>query len=577
MPHSFDRALFLAACALLAAPLAGQDCPFELVDVSTSGVQGNSGCWRPRVSGNGRFVTFESYANNLVPGDTNGMEDVFLRDLLSKTTERVNVGPNGEQSTGFSVQGDINYDGRYVAFVTWTGFDPQDQDGLRDIYLRDRQLLTTEWISVPMFPGGNTGESQMPSISADGRYVAFVSNGDGIVPGDGNGAADVFLRDRVLGTTVLISQSTQGVIGDWYSSFPSISADGLLVAFLSQAQNFHPSATVFGKWHLYLRDVVAGTTTALDLNASGRVGNGSALAPISMSADGQRVAFFSQATNLELVGNPGKPSLGGPFVWISGLGLVGAQAPKLHTYGGGGEYCTLSQDGRFITFEAGTDDWVAGDPTPDFASFLHDLVTGVTSTVAAIGPAAYANADAELPRISWDGSTIAFVSQATNLVPGTIPILGEHVFVRICDPTQGMTYCYPIQSPTGCLPALVAKGKPSATQGSGHTLDLADTVSGQVGIFLYGTSGSSAITWNGGNLCVAPPFVRMPASATGGTPPPAVDCTGAFSTDFNAWIASGVDPTLVPGAPVYAQAWVRDPSHPSGSLLSDAAAFVIGP
>lgn len=550
---------------------------FELVDVSTNGVQGNgSGRW-PRVSGDGRYVTFRSFANNLVPGDTNGQPDVFLRDLVGKTTERVNIGPNGEQSWDFSEQGDINYDGRYVAFVTWTGFDPQDQDGMRDIYLRDRQLGTTEWISVPMAPGGNTGEGQMPSISADGRYVAYVSNGDGIVPGDNNGAADVFLRDRVLATTVLISQSNQGVIGDWYSSFPSISADGRLVAFLSQAQNFHPSATIFGKWHLYLRDLIAGTTTALDLNSLGRLGNGSVYAPISLSADGLRIAFFTQASDLELAGYPGKPSFGGPLVWIAGKGIVMAQAPKHHTYGAGGEHCTLSQDGRFISFESAGDEWVAGDPTNDFATFLHDLETGVTSQIAADGPAGYANDASELPWISWDGSTIAFVSQATNLVAGTIPILGEHVFVRICDPTQGMTYCYPTQSPAGCLPALVAKGQSSATLGSGHTLDLSDAVNGQVGIFIYGTGGPSAVSWNGGHLCVAPPFIRMPVSPTGGTPPPAVDCTGSSSSDFNAWIATGADPTLVAGTPVYAQAWVRDPSHPAGALLSDAAAFVVGP
>jgi Tol biopolymer transport system component len=518
--RSWDRTLLLAVGALLAAPLAAQDCKFELVDVSTNGLQGNAYARYPRVSGDGRFVTFESSANNLVAGDTNQQVDLFLRDLVAKSTERVNVGPNGEQATGWTQQGDINHDGRYVLFATETSFFPQDQDGLRDIYLRDRQLGTTEWISVPMLPGGNTGESQMPSISADGRYVAYVSNGDGIVPGDNNGAADVFLRDRVLATTVLVSQSNQGVIGDWFSSFPSISADGRTVAFLSQAQNFHPSAIHFGIWHVYLRDIVQGTTTALDLNASSRVGNGEALAPITMSADGQRVAFFSKASDLDIVGNPGKPSLGGPFVWISGLGIVATEAPKHHGYGGGGEHCALSGDGRFITLEAGTDDWVAGDPTPDFASFLHDLLTGVTSTVGATGPAGYANSDCELPRISWDGSTIAFVSQATNLVAGTIPILGEHVFVRICDPTQGMTYCYPTQSPAGCLPALVAKGQSSATLGSGHTLDLSDAVNGQVGIFIYGTGGPSAVSWNGGHLCVAPPFIRMPVSPTGGTPPP---------------------------------------------------------
>ena len=149
--------------------------------------------------------------------------------------------------------------------------------------------------------------------------------------------------------------------------------------------------------------------------------------------------------------------------------------------------------------------------------------------------------------------------------------------MRVCDPAAGVTYCYPSSGPSGCLPALVAEGTPSASLGAGHTLELGDAVNGQVGLFLYGTSGSSAVDWNGGYLCVAPPFIRMPASPTGGTPPPAVDCSGGFATDFNAWIASGVDPTLAPGTPVFVQAWVRDPSHPAGALLSDAAAFVVGP
>jgi Tol biopolymer transport system component len=169
----------------------------ERVSLGPGGVQGNEQSSGPAISADGRFVAFQSAASNLVPGDTNGAQDIFVRDRQTGTTRRVSVGPGGVQTNAEASSGvpAISADGRFVAFESdATNLVPGDTNGAIDVFVRDRQTGTTRRISVG--PGGVQGNSDSggPAISADGRFVAFVSNASNLVPGDSNARFDVFVR-----------------------------------------------------------------------------------------------------------------------------------------------------------------------------------------------------------------------------------------------------------------------------------------------------------------------------------------------------------------------------------------------
>lgn len=145
-------------------------------------------------------------------------------------------------------------------------------------------------------------------------------------------------------------------------------------------------------------------------------------------------------------------------------------------------------------------------------------------------------------------------------------------------PAAGSIYCTSQPNSLGCTPAIDFQGVPSASAGTGFDVTASGLLNNQFGILFYGTTGANDHPFHGGTLCVAPPIVRTPVQSSGGTAPPFLDCTGAFSFDLNAWIAAGHDPGLIPGTQVWAQYWSRDPfSAPFGDNLTNAVTFVITP
>jgi Tol biopolymer transport system component len=222
------------------------------VSVASGGGQGNGFSLQPSISGDGRYVTFESDATNLVAGDTNAANDIFMRDRQAGSTVRVSLGSGGAQGDGPSFQSAISSDGRHVAFFSEatnlvagdtnnscdTDGDTQSDDNCPDVFLRDIQSAVTERVSVNSAGGEGNGLSDYPALSGDGRYVAFFSEAANLVPGDTNGAADVFVRDRTLGNTMRVSvNSTGGQAEGGISTTPALSADGRFVAFYSRATN----------------------------------------------------------------------------------------------------------------------------------------------------------------------------------------------------------------------------------------------------------------------------------------------------------------------------------------------------
>ena len=208
------------------------------VSVDSAGAEGSSNSFEPSISGDGRYVAFVSLASNLVAGDINGSDDIFVHDTVTMTTTRVSVDSAGVEGSSNSFEPSISGDGRYVAFVSLaSNLVAGDTNGSDDIFVHDTVTMTTTRVSVDSAGVEGSSNSFEPSISGDGRYVAFVSQASNLVGGDFNGSNDIFVHDTVTVTTTRISVDSAGVEGSSNSFEPSISRDGRYVAFVSLASN----------------------------------------------------------------------------------------------------------------------------------------------------------------------------------------------------------------------------------------------------------------------------------------------------------------------------------------------------
>ncbi len=273
------------------------------MSVGIEGAEADSDSYNPSLSSDGRYVAFESNADNLVPDDTNGGTDVFVFDRQTGITERVSVSSDGAQANQQSSYSNITPDGRYISFYSYaTNLVEGDTNSRVDIFVRDRQSNTTERVSL------NTDGNQVvdrdsfdPSISSDGRYITFRSASDEFVSGDTNNAQDIFVRDRQAGTTERVSVSSSGVEGANDSSDGSISADGRFVVYRSDASNLVGGDTN-GTTDIFLFDRNTHTTILVSVSGTGIVGNYPSYSG-SISPDGSTVVFNSQSSNL--ISDPG--------------------------------------------------------------------------------------------------------------------------------------------------------------------------------------------------------------------------------------------------------------------------------
>lgn len=273
----------------------------ERVSVSSSGAQGNGDSNDPSISANGRYVVYKSNASNLVAGDTNGTWDVFIYDRQTKQTERATVSSNGTQANDTSdfFRPVVSGDGRYVAFNSLaSNLVAGDTNGTWDVFVRDRQNKTTARVSVSNSSSQANGESHWPSISSDGRFITFYSYASNLVSGDTNNTADVFLRDLTANTTEMVSVSSSAIQGNDASNDPSISDDGRFVVFKSLAANL-VSGDTNATWDVYIRDRQANTTNRVGVSSQNIQSNDTCdnYGP-KVSGDGRWVAYNSAASNL---------------------------------------------------------------------------------------------------------------------------------------------------------------------------------------------------------------------------------------------------------------------------------------
>ena len=282
----FLYALFVPFIVPLGVPGATSEPITVRVSVDSAGGQADDSSILPAISADGRFVAFASKAGNLVPGDSNGTFDIFVHDRQTGATERVSVDSAGAQGNNNSAFPAISADGRFVAFVSEaSNLVAGDTNGAEnafagsDVFVHDRATGQTERMSVDSAGGqANNNFIESTAISADGRFVAFVSAASNLVPGDTNGTLDVFVPDRHTGATERVSVDSAG--GQANSPFLAvgglaISADGRLVAFDSLASNLVPGDTN-GTLDVFVPDRHTGATERVSVDRRVRKGTASA-------------------------------------------------------------------------------------------------------------------------------------------------------------------------------------------------------------------------------------------------------------------------------------------------------------
>jgi Tol biopolymer transport system component len=274
------------------------------VSEATSGGQGNGASHSPVISGNGRFVAFETHATNLsVKLDRNRQPDIYVHDRRTGQTNRVNINNAGKQADGESSDPSISDDGRYVAFTSAaTNLSVKgDNNGTWDVFVYDRSTRKTNRVSVNSQGKEGNSSSYEPSISGDGRYIAFTSRARNLADNDRNGSADVFVYDRKAQTTRRVSVASGGQQANDQSMTPAISSNGRFVTFISDATNLVPDDTNAAT-DVFVHDLKTGRTTAASVSSSGDLGNGPAASDgeytLGISPNGTKVSFVSFATNL---------------------------------------------------------------------------------------------------------------------------------------------------------------------------------------------------------------------------------------------------------------------------------------
>jgi len=401
--------------------------------VDSAALQGNLVSRYPSISADGRFVAFDSSATNLATGDTNGNWDVFVRDLPNGMTTRVSVDASGAQVSGDSRAPTLSADGRYVAFYSLSpGLVGGDTNGVSDVFVRDLLTGSNTLVSVDSSGAHANGASSLASIPPDGRYVAFLSSASNLVAGDTNNVVDVFVHDLLLGGTTRASVDSAGVQANNACFDPSISRDGRFVAFGSSASNLVPGDTN-GVRDVFVRDLSNNTTVRASVDSAGTQGNGNCGVP-SLSADGRFVGFAGLANNLV----PGDTN-GALDVFVRDLQGLTTSRVSVSSSGaqsnGNSGVCSISADGRWISFGSSASNLVLGDTNGVDDVFAHDRLSGATMRVSVDSSGLEGNAGSssttsgETDAISADGRYVAFFSVASNLVPGDTNAVGD-ILVR---------------------------------------------------------------------------------------------------------------------------------------------------
>lgn len=461
----------------------------ERVSVSSEGTEGDAMSSSVSVSGDGRWLAFDSFASTLVPGDTNfhcgpsgwgvgslNCPDVFIRDLHTGSLTRVSVGEHGQQANHASFAPSLSHDGRFVAFMSRaTNLMPGGMKGTSEVYLRDRDAdgngifdetgpgrTTIEKISANA-NGFDLASSELgiSSVSADGRFVAFGSQH--YAEGDSQRRRHIFVRDRLSQTTEMVSLDFQGqplvVDAARFTEGPSISADGRFVAFRYGGEAAVPDDTN-GYPDIFVRDRLLQTTERVSIGTDGREADGNNY-HFAISSDGRFVAFSTWSSNLVLgVTNNARDvyvrdRLLGTTERVS-VGSAGEQAPN------DSERPAISADGRFVAFTSYARNLVPDTTHGRSQIYVHDRLTGLTARVTHRSdggePAGGGYFIIGTPALSADARIVAFSTDADDLVDGDSNAYCDD------DPTDGI-----VRADANCSDVFVHRPDPADPFGGGLT------------------------------------------------------------------------------------------------------------
>lgn len=399
------------------------------------------------LSGDGRFVVMESSAPDLIASDGNAVSDVFLRDRQAGVTTRVSETYDGSVADGPSQSAAISTNGRYVVFASGaSNLVPGDSNGVSDVFVRDLQQARTMRISISTAGAQTNADSYWPAISADGRYVAFTSDAstlvDGAVPyqptqaylhdrdADGNGVFD----EPGGTTTSLVSAGLDGGFADGNVDAARVSADGRYVLFGSQATTLTAAGNPDQRAHLYRRDRLTGQTTLIDRAVTGGPSAwGVSWRSWDMSDDGRYVTYASISSDIvpyalnftaqvyryDAAADPASST-----VMVSALpdGSIGA----------GSAFATsVTADGRLVAFTTTASNLVSPAPSSSNGAIaVRDMLDGTFTRVDVLDTgAAFDHTFGYSPSLSGDGTAIAFQSNAPNALDGMFTWNADHVFV----------------------------------------------------------------------------------------------------------------------------------------------------
>jgi Tol biopolymer transport system component len=494
----------------------------ERVSLDSSGNQGNGVSVAPQLSSDGRFVLFLSTANNFVVGDTNNFDDAFVRDLSTGITERVSVDSTGKEANGDTgsigrnddySRTSISAHGRFVAFSSGaSNLVIGDTNGKYDVFVHDRSTGITERVSVSSASGEADGDSFYPSLSADGRFVAFGSWATNLVARDSKGYLDIFVHDRWTGITSIVSASGTGGAANQNSVHPSISSDGNAVAFRSLAWDLVLGDT--NGWDIFVRDRSAGRTELVSVDSLGGQANDDCDDPM-ISSDGRLVAFQTWATNLGDL----RVDLGHRMLYSKGQVVIHDRSS------GRTDVASVSSSGEVARFGH----WFRG-------------FGGAWS-----------------PMIAGDVNAVAFVSAGDNLYSGDFNVIDDVFVHEFCFTDASWSNYGPGFPGTHGIPSFTSRQNPVI--GTTVTLDLGNSAgNATAGLLFIGVQRTKIHSGWGGDLLVVPAIV-LPIALPGG----GVTLSGAIPLD---WTFCGSELDL--------QAIEADPGAASGVSFTSGLELILG-
>jgi hypothetical protein len=528
----------------------------QFVSIGPGGVLSDGMSDFPSISSDGRYVAFFSAATDLVTGDTNGQYDVFVRDLSAGTTVRASLASDSSQANDWSGQPSISADGMSVAFMSGaTNLVAGGGSGFGDIYVRNMQAGTTVLASLAYDGTLPNTASLNPSISGDGRYVAFETSATNMVAGGGNGMSQIYVRDLLAGETTQVSVANDGSSANGTCITTTISAGGRFVTFFSIASNLVPGATASGP-QLFLFDrqsraveLVSGTPDGSAPNGQALGGSGNYAGRASLSPDGNFVAFFSAASNL----------VPGDNDWdldaflrdrAQGTTVLASRSNDGTPFGSGISGLSVSADGRFVAFPpgGGSIGWSALGGQIG----VRDLTT-MRTVIYSVGPGnTLASGFSGSTALSGDGRILAFMSNASNLVAGDTN--GQQDVFSVSLPADGPVYAQSLSvAPTSAPGGSTFTGTISlntAAPAGGATIQLASSApEAQVPAVVTIPAGSASAPFSIPTLPVSGSTpVAVTASYGGGSPWAGFTLTRAVPASIQ--VLDGDGQTVAVGAPL---------------------------